>query len=97
MRRRRDYEKWTFLRQPALGTTAKHLASEVVARALKGSLQKITEKSDGTVKWDFTDSDLYRAQRQELHLEKTDVSRTLYIRMVVPSLILHSSLFGPCK
>ncbi|XP_040076115.1 uncharacterized protein LOC120848193 [Ixodes scapularis] len=53
------------------------LASEEVARSLKSSLQKLSDRCDPTAMGDITDGAFYRKQREELNLKKMDVTMTV--------------------
>lgn len=66
-----------FVSLPVQEQLSSMLAAEGVARTLMDSLQKISDSCNSSVKSDLTDGNLYRAQRQDLQLGKTDITLTL--------------------
>ncbi|KAG0437007.1 hypothetical protein HPB47_017654, partial [Ixodes persulcatus] len=66
-----------FVTLPVEQQLASVLSSEEVARSLKESLQKISDRSHPTVKGDITDGDLYCKQREELNLGEMDITMTV--------------------
>lgn len=53
------------------------LSSKEVAKALKSSLERISQPRDTDLKSDITDGELYRQQREELDLDAMGITMTV--------------------